>query len=211
MDRHDNNAVYLGGTRSMAAFLPGLSAQERTDLQDVLLDAQLFAGTQFGFERQWASWMHYYRNRLKSRGVQERSLVTSDSLLLSSVADLRDATFAIKGVTDHQRLGDLVRRSFDAMGVYQAASAYFERGLDNGRLGSFQIVPCAKSESGQILMLLCGLHLVTDAYSAGSRRLLFFFKGGSYTFDSSRYATYRSDVARYLGSKSTSMIRSFQI
>ncbi|WP_122455196.1 hypothetical protein [Pseudomonas viridiflava] len=211
MSADKNNAVYLGNIPSLVTFLPGLSVQERHDLQDVLLDAQLFAGAHLDFEKQWSSWMHYYRSRLNVRGVHARSLVVDDSLLVSSVADLRNATFAIKGVGDHQLLGDLVRRSFEAAGIYQAAGAYFQSGSGRSRLGSFQIVPCAKTGNGQILMLLCGLQLVADSYSAGGRRLVFFFKGGSYTFDSRVYATHREDVIRYLAGRSKSMIRAIQI
>ncbi|MEE4820868.1 hypothetical protein V2K62_24075 [Pseudomonas alliivorans] len=211
MSVDETNAVYLGGMPSLVTFLPGLSVQERQDLQDVLLDAQLFAGAHLDFEKQWSSWMHYYRSRLRYRGVHPQSLVMDDSLLVSSVEDLRRATFAIRGVGDHQLLGGLVRRSFEAAGIYQAAGAYFQSGSGRSRLGSFQIVPCAQMGNGQVLMLLCGLQLVADAYSAGGRRLLFFFKGGSYTFDSQTYAAHREDVIRYLGGKSKSMIRAIHI
>lgn len=67
------NAAYLGDIPSMVTFLPGLTSEERTDIQDVLLDAQLFAGKQFDFKTQWSSWMHYYRSRLKTRGIQQKA------------------------------------------------------------------------------------------------------------------------------------------
>lgn len=206
MTAHKDNAASLGDIPSLVAFEPDMTGQERTDIQDMLLDAQAFASHVFDFHRQWTSWMHYYRNRLSARGLRQKSLVLDDSLLVSSTEDLMDATFRIIGTAGHDRLAELVRRSFHAMGVHEAAHAYFQQGFDSGRLGSFQIVPCASLEAGQSLVLLCGLHLSVDEYSAGGRRLLFYFKGGAYVFESAVYARYRADVARYLKTRADALI-----
>ncbi|MCF5498489.1 hypothetical protein GIV79_13180, partial [Pseudomonas syringae] len=79
MSTYTDNAAYLGDIPSMVAFLPGLSSEERTDIQDVLLEAQLFAGKQFDFKTQWSSWMHYYRSRLKARGIQQKGVILGNS------------------------------------------------------------------------------------------------------------------------------------
>ncbi|RMR10675.1 hypothetical protein ALP17_00331 [Pseudomonas savastanoi] len=207
MNAEAGNAAYLGDIPSMVAFLPGLSSEERTDIQDILLDAQLFAGRQFDFKTQWNSWMHYYRSRLKARGIQQRGLVLGDSLVVSNVDDLLQATFNVSNPADRERVGSLVQRAVKAMGVNQAAESYFQNGFDQGRLGSFQVVPCEKYEHDRILLLLCSLHLSVDERAAGSRRLLFHFKGGSYTFDSKRYATHRDDVMRYLDGRAQGLVR----
>ena len=206
-----DNAASLGDISSLAAFEPDLAGQDRADIQDMLLDAQLFASHVYDFQRHWTSWMHYYRNRLSARGLRQKSLVLDDSLVISSTEDLMNATFRIVGTVAHERLAELVRRSFHAMGIYQAANTYFDHGFDNGRLGSFQIVPCARVETGQCLVLLCGLHVSVDEYSGGGRRLLFYFKGGAYVFESGAYARHRADVARYLRGKAGASIASLNI
>lgn len=205
------NAASLGDIPSLAAFEPDLTGQDRADIQDMLLDAQLFASHVYDFQRHWTSWMHYYRNRLSARGLRQKSLILDDSLLISSTEDLMDATFRIIGTAGNERLAELVRRSFQALGVYQAANAYFDHGIDNGRLGSFQIVPCARLDDGQNLLLLCGLHLSVDGFSAGGRRLLFYFKGGAYVFGSAAYARHRADVARYLKTRTDAFISGVSI
>ena len=211
MSENEGNGARLGNIPSLVTFELGLEGQDRADIQDMLLDAQLFASHVYDFERQWTGWMHYYRSRLQSRGLARKSLILDDSLVVSSTEDLIRATFRITGTAGHEQLGALVRRSFDAMGVYRAAHAYFQHGFDQGQFGSFQIVPCARSAPGQSLMLLCGLHLSVDGYSAGGRRLLFYFKGGGYTFDSKVYAPHREDVARYLKSKTNAFIQNVTI
>ncbi|SDW93939.1 hypothetical protein SAMN05444064_10942 [Pseudomonas syringae] len=211
MSTDTDNAAYLGNIPSMVAFLPGLSSEERADLQDVLLDAQLFAGKQFDFKTQWSSWMHYYRNRLKARGLKQEGVILGDSFIVSSVDDLLQATFKLSNPADRKRLGGLVQRAFGAMGVSQAAESYFQNGLGQGRLGGFQVVPCEKYEQNRTLLLLCSLHLSVDDHAPGTRRLLFHFKGGSYTFDRDIYEAFRSDVARYLDGKAQSMVRSASI
>ncbi|AVB22197.1 MULTISPECIES: hypothetical protein [Pseudomonas syringae group] len=211
MSTDTDNAAYLGNIPSMVAFLPGLSSEERSDLQDVLLDAQLFAGKQFDFKTQWSSWMHYYRSRLKARGMQQKGVILGDSLVVSNVDDLLQATFKVSNPADRKRLGSMVQRAFSAMGVSQAAEFYFQNGFDQGRLGSFQVVPCEKYEPNRTLLLLCSLHLSVDDHAPGTRRLLFHFKGGSYTFDRNIYAAHRDNVARYLDGKARSMVRAASI
>ncbi|MCF5466293.1 hypothetical protein [Pseudomonas syringae] len=211
MSTYTDNAAYLGDIPSMVAFLPGLSSEERTDIQDVLLEAQLFAGKQFDFKTQWSSWMHYYRSRLKARGIQQKGVILGNSLVLSSVDDLLQATFKVSNSADRKRLGSMVQRAVTAMGVNQAVESYFKNGFDQGRLGSFQVVPCEQYEPNRILLLLCSMHLSVDDYAASGRRLLFHFKGGSYSFDSTIYAAYRNDVARYLDGKAQSLVRSASI
>ncbi|MGN2438676.1 hypothetical protein ALQ08_03860 [Pseudomonas syringae pv. delphinii] len=211
MSTDTDNAAYLGNIPSMVAFLPGVSSEERTDLQDVLLDAQLFAGKQFDFKTQWSSWMHYYRSRLKARGMQQKGVILGDSLVVSNVDDLLQATFKVSNSADRERLGGMMQRAFSAMGVNKAAEFYFQNGFDQGRLGSFQVVPCEKYEPNRTLLLLCSLHLSVDDYAPDTRRLLFHFKGGSYTFDRNIYAAHRDSVARYLDGKAQSMIRAASI
>ncbi|RMP79401.1 hypothetical protein [Pseudomonas syringae] len=205
------NAAYLGDIPSMVTFLPGLTSEERTDIQDVLLDAQLFAGKQFDFKMQWSSWMHYYRSRLKTRGIQQKGVVLGDSLVVSNVDDLLQATFKVSNPADRKRLGDMVQRAVAALGVNQAAESYFKNGFEQGRLGSFQVVPCEKYEPDRVLLLLCSLHLSVDEHAAGSRRLLFHFKGGSYIFDRKIYAAYRNGVTRYLDGRAQGLVRAARI
>ncbi|KPB36428.1 hypothetical protein ALP12_04419 [Pseudomonas savastanoi pv. phaseolicola] len=205
------NAAYLGDIPSMVTFLPGLTSEERTDIQDVLLDAQLFAGKQFDFKTQWSSWMHYYRSRLKTRGIQQKGVVLGDSLVVSNVDDLLQATFKVSSPADRKRLGGMVQRAVAALGVNQAAESYFKNGFEQGRLGSFQVVPCEKYEPDRVLLLLCSLHLGVDEHAAGSRRLLFHFKGGSYTFDRKIYAAHRNDVTRYLDGRAQGLVRAARI
>ncbi|PBQ19733.1 hypothetical protein CCL08_08590 [Pseudomonas congelans] len=211
MNADTDNAAYLGNIPSMVAFLPGLASEERTDIQSVLLDAQLFAGRQFDFKTQWGSWMHYYRSRLETRGIQQKGVVLGDSLVVSSVDDLLQATFKVSHPADRKLLGGLVQRAVAAMGVNQAAEAYFQSGFDEGRLGSFQVVPCENYEPGRMLLLLCSLHLSVDDHAPGTRRLLFHFKGGSYIFDSTTYVTHRDEVMRYLDGRAQGLVRSASI
>lgn len=138
-------------------------------------------------------------------------MVLGDSLVVSSVDDLLQATFKVSHPADRKLLGGLVQRAVAAMGVNQAAEAYFQSGFDEGRLGSFQVVPCENYEPGRMLLLLCSLHLSVDDHAPGTRRLLFHFKGGSYIFDSTTYATHRDEVMRYLDGRAQGLVRSASI
>lgn len=109
--------------------------------------------------------MHYYRSRLKARGMQQKGVILGDSLVVSNVDDLLHATFKVSNPADRERLGGMMQRAFSAMGVNKAAEFYFQNGFDQGRLGSFQVVPCEKYEPNRTLLLLCSLHLSVDDYA----------------------------------------------
>lgn len=72
-------------------------------------------------------------------------------------------------------------------------------------------MPCEKYEPDRVLLLLCSLHLSVDEHAAGSRRLLFHFKGGSYIFDRKIYAAYRNGVTRYLDGRAQGLVRAARI
>jgi hypothetical protein len=211
MDRMDGNATLLGSRNSVVAFVPGVSAQERADIEDVLLHAQLFASHSHDKNEYWSSWIHVYRTRLEARGFQRKSVITGDSELLSSVDDLFQATFKIVGSAASRPLVDLVRGSFHNLGVSQIAEAFFDGNIASTRLGSFQIIPCEKSASGAISLLLCGLQLGSDGYTGGQRRLIFHFKGGVYQFDREAYAAHRASVSAYLHGKADAYVKRIQI
>jgi hypothetical protein len=207
----DSNAAIIGNINSLVAFVPGMSEQERTDVLNVLLYAQLFASHSRDLEKDWHGWMHVYRNRLVARSFQRKSIIAGNSEVLSSVDDVVQATFKVIGPSASGQLIDLVRRSFDAMGIKQIAKAFFDGDVESGQLGSFQIVPCEKTASGEVSVLLCGLHLSSDDYSQGRQRLIFHFKGGSYSFDNAAYATHRDSVSDYLRNKANATVMHVKI
>lgn len=211
MDRMDGNATLLGGRHSVVAFVPGVSAQERADIEDVLLFAQLSASHSYDKQKHWNSWLHVYRTRLEARGFQRKSVITGDSELLSSVDDLSRATFKVVGSAASRPLIDLVRRSFDNLGISQIAEAFFDADSASTRLGSFQIIPCEKSASDGIAVLLFGLQLASDDYSAGQRRLILHFKGGVYRFDPEAFDKHRDSVSAYLSGKAGAYVNRIQL
>jgi hypothetical protein len=206
MDRMNGNAALVGSSNSLVTFATGIAQQEREDIQDVLLYADLFASQFRSQKKDWHSWMHVYRERLAARGFKRESVIVGDSEVLSSVDDLTQATFKIIGPWAGGQLADFVRRSFDALGINQMVNAFFRGNLDSGLLGSFQVIPCETTASGDISVLLCGLYLSSDEYSQGRRRLIFHFKGGGYAFDRGAYARHRSAVSDYLSDKARASI-----
>ncbi|MGV8918259.1 MAG: hypothetical protein ACOH2R_10755 [Pseudomonas sp.] len=211
MNTADSNAVLLGKRNSLVAFTSEISVQERVNIQNVLLFAESFASGSSSPETHWHRWMHIYREMLGNRGVKLEQTILGDSVLLSSAEDLSEAKFRIKGVAETASLADLVHRSFDAMGVEGIVKAYFDRGFEIGGFKYFQIVPCEKTVSGMLSVLLCGLALSVDTRSAGQRRLVFHFKGGSYRFDLDLYAKHRESVTAYLRNKAIASIRHIRI
>ena len=52
---------------SQAIFAPGVPPQEKQDVSDLLLQADVFASTTWDRKVHWQSWLDYHANRLKIR------------------------------------------------------------------------------------------------------------------------------------------------
>ncbi|WP_295476606.1 hypothetical protein [uncultured Pseudomonas sp.] len=199
----------VGELDSLLAFYASVPTEYRDDIQDVLLYAQLFASHLNDFQGQWHNWMHYYRDRLESHGFVRQNLVIKDAVLLSSVSDFETASFRLASSVASAEVSALVRGAVRWLGIRDMATAYFRGGGFSESRGSMQIVPCEMTIDGLPSLMLCALRVGVDHGSAGMRRLVLHFKGGSYRFEPQRYAARRASVQAYLAGKSHAVIRAF--
>ena len=205
MSEESCDAMIVGKLNTIVSFAFGVTEQDKMDILNVMLYAQTFST--YSIYDDWHSWFHYYRNRLESRGFERKGTVIGNSVVSGNIEDVRTAVFGIKGDSNSEQLADLVRRSFKALGVYKTAEAYFDGTIDLGQMQNFHIMPCENTASDELSLLLCGLKLSSDVYSAGPRRLILHFKGGSYRFNRDTYARHRESVLESLEKDTTAYFR----
>lgn len=196
----------LGELDNHVAFFPGVPLAHRENIQDALLYAHLRASSTADFQHSWHDWISRYRAHLERLGFQPHGVVSGHSEMISSVDDLRLASFRIDNVSVRARLAERVRDCFAASGVMQLAEQFFAGASLSAQNGSFQIMPCEMTDSGELMTLLCSLRLNDDTHSAGARRLIFYFKGNAYRFDPDLYAPHRQAVLSYLQGKTRAFI-----
>lgn len=202
----------VGDIDSRVIFFPGVARQHREDIQDALLFAQLRAGHLYDFQAQWNSWIHNYRQHLVATGFKLRGVVTDNSLVIGRAEDLDRASFKINNPQVRERLAEQVRNMFSKLEIKQVAGRFFQDEYLSGvRLGSFQVMPCVQTDSGELMTLLCSLRLNVDDYAASGKRLILHFKGGAYHFAAQAFAERREEVRRYLRGKSNAVITRLEL
>lgn len=209
---------------NLISFLPGIDAQERADIQDCLLLAELCASDTFDRKRNWEGWINAYQQKLAAFGLSRTSAIDQKSSVFKKPEDFQRQASLLVARINSPRLADLVQASLQAMFNSEHAKVFFSSWFSAGRSESFQIVPCEKRESGQIHIVICGLQMTSitkpKPWSSWISMLpiwpfdyemRLFLKGGGFVFDSARYAEHRDRVRNELQTRGVENIESIPI
>jgi len=195
----NTNAVVTG--KNIISFAPGISLEDREDIIDVMMYADFFSSQSYRQKTQWTSWMQYYRKQLEYSGCQLRSLLVKEPMVINSAGELDQISFGVKGSVRINNLMDLARRSFKAARLNEYARHFFEYGSDSGSISAFQVVPCERIETGDVSILICGLHAsatVTSESVGGdwrvNREMVVRLAGGVYSFNGQAFAAHRERI-----------------
>ncbi|MFW0756444.1 hypothetical protein ACN1C3_17165 [Pseudomonas sp. H11T01] len=150
--------------KSVVAYDRKMTPQNREDVDDSILFAQLVAGRQFDPETHLAEWFKEYARALEMAGwgttshafseFQSREIkFTMDEAALQIIA-------AIAG-PDKLQLLSMVTGAFKALEKNENALKLFELKSKKNHSGNFQVVPCILTADGQLTMVIACMHLVT--------------------------------------------------
>lgn len=193
-------AVSASLSTSVATFAAGMSKEEKQDVSDLLLQADIFASKTWDRKQYWKSWVDYHRNRMEKHGCTRQGVIINQPMFVASLAEL-DSPFILRMQGVHSlQLVEMVLAALNETGYYYFARAFLERGSENSHLGNFQVAPCFKNATGEVHILVCGLH-VTGHIDGDRRELVLRLNGGEYLFSTALFDHHREqvrrDVARY--------------
>ena len=194
----------------------GVSAGLRTDILNMLMYADHFAG-QIGPHDRWAGWTLHYRKQLQFAGCQLINRFDHSPTVINNVSDLEYLSIGIKGVKGSSNLDDLARRSFKAVRLKQFAHHFFQFGSGEGAFSRFQIVPCESLGEGNVLIAVCALQVSTEISPGGlfnldeDREMVVRLEGGLYTFSEQAYAQRRDYIRSRLSGVRREKLRSINI
>lgn len=198
MNEITHNAVVAD--KNLISF-SGVSLTQRADILDLLMYADFFATQARRRETDWISWMNYYRSQLVSSGCELKSTIRHSAKVINSARELDSISFGVTGSVRIGGLMDLARRSFRAAGLGNYARVFFESGSGTGQLSTFQVVPCESTATGDVSILICGLHAsasaVTEDLGGNSwiaRDIVVRLAGGVYNFNTQRYGLHRQRI-----------------
>jgi hypothetical protein len=199
MNEFESNALVTGN--NIVSFSTGVTPSDRADLLDLMMYADIYASQSYRRERDWTSWMLYYRKQLEYSGCRLRSLIVKEPMVINSARELDDIGFSVKGSVRIANLLELTHRSIKAARLSEYARHFFEYGSDSGSLSAFQVVPCENLAGGEISFLVCGLHASATATSDDrggdwlvGREMVVRVAGGVYSLTGQDFTTHRERI-----------------
>ncbi|WP_213879619.1 hypothetical protein [Pseudomonas sp. dw_358] len=196
---------------SVATFAAELSSQEKQDVSDLLLQADIFASITWNRQVYWKSWADYHRNRMLKHGCKEHGVIATEPQFLTRQAELeKPIRLRIVGGGGSPRMPQMAIEALNAAGFLKFAREFLRSGSEISQLGSFQVVPCIRDTTGEVQVFVCGLH-VAGKVDDRNRELVLRFNGGSYTFSTERFSQHRAQVRKDLERYAMQRIRHLEL
>lgn len=206
MGSRNIEAAFVGN--NLFTFFPGMTAEEKSDVQELVTYADITSSVKFDRTELWSSWMFDYTQRLVISGFKRTSFITPDSRVLGHADEWTNELFQIVGTHGSRNLVNMVKQCFSAASVNRSVKAFFDHSTVAGKGRFLQIVPCEKTPAGDIVILLCGINVSFngDAVHNGGKRVILYVKGGRYVFDRTAYNKRREAVSLYLDNRMESLL-----
>lgn len=201
---------YLILGSSLVSFLPGVSEQDRADILDVLLLAELSASGQYDRHKQWEAWIAAYQAALNESGLTAQGSLAPKPVKVRSQRRFRREAAKLVMTINPQQLAVLAQSALDQMFSSAHAQSFFKHwfGFNAGRSDSFQVIPCQQATSGVINIAVCGLEMVTRTrtnlpligilQNPFRYEMTLSLRGAGFIFNREIHAQYRARVQKQL-------------
>lgn len=194
----DGDSAAVAGN-SIVSFVSGLSLQAREDVLNSTLLMQLAASKLYDKARQREEWFTFYTEGLAKLGwtlSQQEMQRYHPSQNAFSVNDV--ALDIIDAVAGGAAFSPIARRTFEALRKEPRALELFLGNSNSGHVGTFQIMPCTQSATGDVTMLMNCMQVVRNSTSSN---LLFF------TFQSNDVQVFRAAQTSVLNVQTYAQVR----
>jgi hypothetical protein len=197
------NEVFVAGN-NLFSFYPGATEEEKGDILDCLLLADLQASEALNREQNWEPWIHLHQQKLVGTGLSLVSLIEHNPVKISKRSDFSKKTSRLIQAIASPRLADVAREALEVMHKSGHAQRFYDRWFSAGRSDNFQVIPCEKMPDGSIDIMVCGLQMTTR--SKPKLQIAYFplwpiafemtmvMEGGLFTYDVNLYAPHRARV-----------------
>lgn len=202
------DAIKVGGT--WVSFVEGLSREDKQDVQDCLLYAELRANSE-GIEG--FVWLSHYQSTLLTLGFNLQSYIVDRPILVLDIRQVDEYAVEVSGVQSTQRLAQSLGDVFDAMPIRQDALSYLRHPVDNAQTRHYQCVPCEKTQEGHVIVFVCGLALSCKRARARGRTHDVYLnaKGGAFVLNRTIYARHRAQVQEAVRQAAAHMVSVIEI
>lgn len=200
---------------SLASFVKNLAGQQKQDVLNSTLLAQLAASKKFDRQKETTKWYDFYKYVLENVGWVIQSFQFTDYQTSNSSFKLSEVTLEILGalVEPEAEIMKVVKATIDSLSKSKGGIALFESGSTSGGDSNFQIIPCTLDQSQQITLALMAFKFHAQHYEDD----FFFFSWGSQhtklnyatqtcTLNEDVYSQVRQDIIKKLGKRAHTFV-----
>lgn len=185
----------------LLSFVDGVCPQDKQDIQDCLLYAELAANDKYPEEVTKRAWFDYYQGRLMKAGFTLKAVIPSEPLRVSNVNQLLSISHTIIGRLGAERLGQLVEETYKALRLDEFAWNFFRGNVLQGGAGILKCAPCERLDSGEMVVCLYGLRYSAEVFeedfffwSGFDKEVVIIPDGGVFQFNREVFEGYRERV-----------------
>ena len=201
---------------SLASFVKNLTGQQKQDVLNSALLAQLAASKIYDRQNETTKWYDFYKRVLENVGWVIQSFQFKEYQTENSSFKLSEVTLEILGalVEPEAEIMMVVKGTIDALSKSKGGIALFDFGSTSGGNSNFQIMPCTLDQSQQITLALMAFEFHARHYEDD----FFFFSWSSQdtklnyatqtcTLNEDVYSQVREDIIKKLGNRARTFVK----
>lgn len=200
---------------NLVALADTLSMEDRQDIFDLLLYAELEANKKYDKSEVAKSWMNHYQRTLVKHGCELKSFLNEEPIFVPRTNGLHGVALSLIGSKGSAQLEGLARSAIEALKLDAFASEFYQGQVAAKNTLVFSITPCELTPTGEPAVFFCGLKLVSTVDMKGAllwkttfRDVSLFPVGGTFIFKREAYAKHRQRLRDEAALQSDRFIRS---
>lgn len=205
---------------SLVSFVAGLDGQNKSDVLNSTLLAQLAANKKFDREKQTEDWYKYYQSVLEPLGWVIQAFKFEKYAASGASFEMNKAVIEILKAIASEDETAVSQATIDALGALDQGShglVLWNSSTSSVSDGNFQIAPCSLS-NGSVVMKNASFYFNTTESTSGflwftysTSKMSLYKSANTMTLNSEVYAKVRQAVIDKLGNKAVSFVAELDI
>lgn len=200
----ESESVLMVG-ENLVTFTEGVTPQDRQDMLDLMVCAEMYATDQADQHVSPTRWLTCYQQKLLMHGCKIMSFVADDTFDAFTVAEAMDFKLRVASKDGDVVFVQMVKQGLAALKLEQKVARHLAQTSvpqrDSPKAVLCSVNPCYTDEHNRAFLCICGLVLsyevqvrhgmLTDTYT---QYVTLSPNGGRYLFDRDVYATHRQQI-----------------
>ena len=205
---------------SLVSFTSSLSGQQKSDVLNSTLLAQLASNKTYDRYNDPEHWYKFYTDVMSHLGWVMQSFQFDEYKSTQASFKLTDVVLKLLSAMagNDKELMEVVKETLDSLAKSGEGLALFDSNSNSSKHGNFQILPCTVDKSQQVSVAFIGAHFTANQvstnyffFSYAKQDIKLFKSGQAFTLDEDVYSEVREEVIKKLGERAKVFIKDLDI